>query len=64
MRDAAGAERTSDSLSFSRSDSPLSTLRLSFAHLANWSCALVCRSSFLFTRISLFSFFCCATFKE
>lgn len=53
-----------DVLSFSKSDNPLSTLRLSFAHFAKWSCALVCISSFFVVRISVFSFFCCATFAE
>ena len=51
-------------LIFSSSDRPLSTLRRSFAHFANWSCALVCSRSFLLTRISDLSFLCCAIFAE
>lgn len=50
--------RAGDLLSFSRSARPLSTLLLNFAHFANWSCALVCKSSFLFSKISDLSCFC------
>lgn len=45
-------------LSFSRSASPLSTFRLSFAQVANWSCALVCISSAFEDSISVFSVRC------
>ena len=47
-----------DSLSFSRSARPLSTFLLSFAHFANSSCALVCKSSFFVARISDLRFLC------
>lgn len=53
-----------DALSFSRSARPLSTLRLSLAHLANWSCALVFISSAFVDRISLLRARCFAASGE